>query len=187
MRKLFICLFLTFEIYCANAQTGVFKTYQDYLSGNIEKMNDDVNVKGTSLGLSYHFELPDGSDVKYKAKNFWGFLYKGYLFRSNGSYTAMLQDSGKVCYYISGEAGVKIIRTGKDYGVTIVGPYCFLSSGDFSTDLYSMPRNGFDQKGLRKFKNDFSQFEDLFECIGNFSNCENLSKCVQEFNIKKKK
>lgn len=182
-----IWLFLTSSVYFTNAQTGIYKTNGDYLSGNIEKMSDDLSVKGTSLGLSYHFKSINGSDIKYKPKNFWGFLYKGYLFRSDGSYTAMLQDSGKACYYINGEAGVNMLHTGKEYGISIVGTYCYLSSGDFSTDLYAMPRNGFDQKGLRKFKKDFTEFEDLFECIGNFSNCENLSGCVREFNSKKKK
>jgi hypothetical protein len=73
-------------------QTEVYKTYEDYVNGNMEKMKDQVKVKGISFGLSYHFKSVDGSDVKYKPKNFWGFLYKGYLFRSDGNYTAMLQD-----------------------------------------------------------------------------------------------
>jgi len=187
MRKLLSGVTMILISYFANGQTGVYKTYEDYMNGNIEKMEDQVKVKGTSLGLSYHFKSTDGSDIKYKPKNFWGFLYKGYLFRSDGSYTAMLQDSGKVCYYINGEAGVALITSGKNYGVTIVGPYCYLSSGGMNAELYPMPRNGFDQKGLKKFKKDFSEFEDLFECIGKFTNYEDLSKCVHEFNKSKRK
>jgi hypothetical protein len=36
-----------------------------------------------------------------------------------------------------------------------------------NAQLYPMPRNGFDQKGLKKFKKDFSEFEDLYNVEGN--------------------
>ena len=187
MKKLLISTSFLLAAFFSTAQTGVYKTYEDYASGNIEKMEDNVKVTGTSLGLSYHFTTVDGNKVKYKPKNFWGFIFKGNLFRSDGRYTAMLQDSGKVCYYISGEAGVHMLRTGKNYGVTIVGPYCYLSSGDMNACLYGMPRDGLDLAGLKNFKKDYSEFDLLFDCIGKFAYYEEIRKCVADFNKSNKK
>jgi hypothetical protein len=172
---------------CANAQTGVFKTYDDYLNGTMEKMEDDVKVTGTSFGLSYHFTTTDGNAVKYKPKHFWGFIFKGTLFRSDGHFTAMLQDTGKVWYYLNGEAGVAIIRNGTSSGVTIIGPYCYLSADGVNEPLYAMPNNGMENGKYKKFKTNYPQFELLYDCVGKYSNYQNLHTCVKSFNAGSKK
>lgn len=182
MIKTFLCAAMLCLSYFTYGQTGVFKTYEDYAAGQMEAMQDNVRSPGTSFGVIYVFTTMDGGNKKYKAKEIWGFVYKGHLFRSDGRDMAMLMDTGKVWYYLNGQASVGMLHSGKNYSVSVSGPPCHLSAPGINSEMYGMPLGPFDQKDFKKMKKDHPEFEEIYKCMGPFSTYETTRKCVKQFN-----
>ena len=75
--RVLLIIICILSLYFTKAQTGVFKTYEDYKSGKLEKMDDeDVKYSENSFGVVLKFTSLSGETIKYKPKELWGFLSK---------------------------------------------------------------------------------------------------------------
>ncbi len=185
-------LFLAIAMVCSSAiaQTTIYKTYEDFVNGKGEKMDDEyIKTFESSFGMALRFKNTEGEIVKYKPKELWGFTYKGVFFRSVGGELAMLQDSGTISYYLNGYAGIGMLKNpGQTVGHYLAGEsQCFLSVGDINAKIYKMALNPIQKRDYPKFKKDYPDFEDFYDCATNYYDYEIVRKCVQEFNNKQKK
>jgi hypothetical protein len=111
LKHLILLAFFLSSALLSVAQTKVFKTYEEYREGKGEEMETQYGdyTVGT-FGHVLKFKTKDGTLVKYKTDEIWGFLFQGKFFRSVGKKEiAMLMDTGKVNYYINGYAGMQSI------------------------------------------------------------------------------
>jgi hypothetical protein len=195
MRTILIFVSIFMASFFASGQTTVFKTYEDYLHGSGEKMdNEYADYSYGTASHSVKFKNIDGNIVKYKSNDIWGFLFQGKLFRSVGKYDiAMLVDTGRINFYTDGYLGMNVILHPNKKYITTEFPLqlysSYLSVGDMSTRVYRMP----DQikHDYNDFKADYPDFEDLYDCFhfkGNMSKYpEEVRECVKEFNSVKKR
>jgi hypothetical protein len=190
MKTIFYCVILTFICFNSYGQTKIYTKYEDFLNGIYEKMDEEyLSWHEGSLGNNLKFKNSYGDIVKYKVKEFWGFTYKEHFFRSVSGEIAMLIDTGKVFYWLNGFAGLDLIsRPNNKHGYFSEGEsQCYLSSGDINAKIYRMPVNPFVMRDWKSFKKDFSDYDDLLDCISfknpNWqNNYSMIQDCVKDFN-----
>lgn len=191
---IFSCLFLVSLL--TQAQTGIYKTYEDFLKGNLEKMDDDIKLSESSLGFTIKFTSPDGNKVKYSPKENWGFLFKGSLFRSDdrGDVVFVL-DTVKLCSYENGTGHLRMLMNDTKYGSFLQGYSSYLSL-DLKSKIYPMPflcdgcRNGngvASRKYYRDFMDEYPQFQSLYDCIDKTALYRLARPCIVEYHKSKKK
>ena len=165
-----------------NSQDKVFKTYQDYLNNAGVEIEEFVWAPETYNKVKVVFTKPGGGKVRYKAKQIWGFTYKGHLFRSTGRQFGMLYDTGKVCYYINAVAALSMLRNNSNEGVYMVNwSEYLLSVGGMGGKLYGMPAHNGLQKDFPALKKEHPELQELFDCLKRKWE-EQAQKCVQDYN-----
>ncbi len=125
--KYFFSLILLLAVLTGRSQTGYYITYDDYISGNLQNMRDIDDFAIGALPSRIFFINPEGKIQKVFGKNMWGFILKGNLFRCIGRDVAKVVDSGKVVYYESGVAHLKMILFNTDKAVFYDGWAFYMS------------------------------------------------------------
>jgi hypothetical protein len=183
----------------SNAQTYIYKTYEDYVKGTGEKMGDEVHFTVIAVmavkTVNIKFVTLAGDKVKYKPKEFWGFMYKGFLFRSdNKSNIASLIDSANICFYINGFARLNQINTESDAAGSTEG-YSYYLSNDINSPLCPLPVlcNGCREGAgvapggyYRKFKDEYPDHQSLYDCFDDSPMWEKIA-CITNYQKKEKK
>jgi hypothetical protein len=146
-------------------QTGIYTTYEDYVKGNLEKMSDEVKCSYPGFSIKYTFKTLDGKWIKKSGTDFWGFIYKGKLFRSEGKFAYMLVDTGKIWSYLNAEASITMINRNEKIATFSIGPAGCISVSGVNAKLYFMSKGPTNPGMFNEFKADFPKFEDLFNCI----------------------
>ena len=96
---------------------GYYKTFQDYKSGKLVKMDDGIGISYVLRRFFINFEN-GGKKVKVKCADMWGFVFKNQLFRIN--HTSLEDDictvvsMGKIVYYDNGWITISQL-TGKEF------------------------------------------------------------------------
>jgi hypothetical protein len=188
-KKIILLNFLAFSLSFSFAQTGLYKTYEDYKKGNLEKMDEIKQWVTANMNVSYvNFISPDGSIVKYKPKDYWGFVYQGNLFRSRGNHDyACLKDSGKIFYYENGHAWIGIIKHDTKNGTAPrLGndSYAYVSK-DIASDIYAFPASIMEKGPYKKFKSEYPEYEDLYDCLGGkalVGTIDEIRECIKNLN-----
>lgn len=175
------------------SQTGVYKTYEDYTNNRIEPMQDTIGFIEFSLGSTLKFLNPENTEVKYKPKEIWGFLFKGSLFRTDGNITLYVADTGKIFYFENGGAHIRMLRKDVNYAVTATGELAYLSN-ELNGKLYRMPEfaNGAtfvvgNRKQYNEFKRKYPDHEDFYDCLGNSVDYHEMRKCAKDYNARSRK
>ncbi|MBI3882656.1 MAG: hypothetical protein HY305_00070 [Sphingobacteriales bacterium] len=193
-KKIYIIIVLFFSTLFLKAQTGIYRTYEDFVKGNIEMMsNEDAGYTTSTFGVRIKFKKFDGHHLRIKPKKMWGFLYRGYLFRTDHrNDIVFVADSGKVCLYENGYAYMDFIyhRENK-YSSFVRVYYSYISSG-LDNRIYRMPfydgQNYMlsNRREYRKFIRRYPQYEKLYECIDQSVRYLKIRKCVVNYNLANK-
>ncbi len=190
MKNVLLSFLLLIVCFCTNAQTIVYKTYENFEKNEGEKMEEDFyKTREGTFGHSVKFKDANGKVTKYSPKDLWGFLYKGHLFRSVKGELAMLQDTGTINFWLNGFASLSLLAdsTRKQGYYFESESQCYLSSGDINAKLYRMPVSILVMRDWKEFKKDFPDYDDFVECTP-FSqphwsdNYIKIRECVKEFN-----
>ncbi len=107
--KIYFFALLFFTSYLGKSQTGYYITYDDYISNNLQIMKDVDDFEMGLLPMRIFFINQEGKIQKVSCKKMWGFKLRGNLFRSIDRDVAKVIDSGKVVYYESGVAHLRMI------------------------------------------------------------------------------
>ncbi len=189
MKKMILTSAVMLACLAISAQVKLYKTYEDFVNGKYESFSDeDIKWTQSPLGITLKFRNEQGKIVKYKTRDFWAFSYKEHFFRSVGGEFAMLQDTGKIYYYINGMPGIQIANDPiKNRGYFAEGnTYCFVSVDSINADIYKMPISPIDKRDYKSLKKDHPEFNELFDCImltkSVQSNYQIIRRCVKEFN-----
>jgi hypothetical protein len=194
LKKIYFLFAFAFTTQNLTAQTGIYKTYEDYKSGNIELIENVTNVwwKG-GFGRTVVFEIKDKKSKKYKLKEFWGFTYKNHLFRSMlAGYTELVcvLDSGKMILYTHGGAQLTLLKEGSNFGFIENGSAeCFLSL-DYSSEIFHTHWNSYSskiypkkfRKRYEQFVENYPQFQTMYDCIGDTYSFFLAKGCIMKFN-----
>ncbi len=183
MKPFIVILFSTILSLVANAQTGIYDTYEDFKKDNMRVMKDVARANYAMGKYTIVFEDNDGKDVKVKAKNIWGFKYNGHLFRTDHvGNIAMVVVQDDFVYYENGGAHLQMLRTKKNEGDFTSGYGCYLSK-DLGSGMTPLPGATISdaRKMYKNFKEDNPQYEELYECIGKRTNYEHVRKCVEQY------
>ncbi len=185
MKKLLFTSVLLFLSLIIFSQNGIYRTYEDYKKNNIEDIGEfKYNGKsGASAHLDYKVE---GKKKKFecKDKDFWGFMYEGYLFRNNhnfGGLAYLVVSEGDYIYYENGHFFISVIdalKKGKTKEIRArpIGYYHPISI-DLNSKFISTIKVWGQFKKLEK-KN--SRFTDLKTCFGRGPGQETIRDCIHK-------
>lgn len=189
MRKvvLFFAVVLIYSVCHAQNETVLYNTYDEFVKGAGDKMDDDwIRWTESTFGRSVKFNK-GGAKVKYQTGDFWGFIYHGQLFRCCGKELGMLLENGKITYWINGFAGLDMISRPDQPGSFAAGESeCFLSVGPGNAKMYRMPIAKHVRRDFEDFKKDYPQFAEVTDCmdIAGFSGIyASVQKCVHQYNL----
>ncbi len=185
MKITILILFISSICVSLHAQTKIFKSYEDYVSGTGETIDGNYTdwVSGT-FGSLIKITKSDGKIEKIHLKDFWGFTNQGYTFRKLGFELAMLMDTGKINYWYNGMGAVKLLSSppvNKLYGHPDDHSLCYLSVGDIGAPIYKMDFL-YGQKYFKTFKKAFPDFDDFYDCLEKPLLYNEVRKCVNTYN-----
>src|SRR5881394_2277658 len=108
MNKLLFTILLSLQFFMSRAQTGVYKTYEDFVSGHIIPMKKVDHIK-TPRAAKTMITFIDSADHKitFTGNQVWGCIIKGQLFRGETKAFIVVWDTGKICYYQNGIAKLR--------------------------------------------------------------------------------
>ena len=158
----------------------------------------DVNQSTTSAGTasftntSFKF-IKDGQKIKYKPNEIWGFLYKGQLFRCEGTTFYYVEENGKVILYVDGYAIYEQLKKDTKYA-TVYGKKIYSMSNDLNSTIYPMPF-GVSEKHkptlaqkvhYNDFKKRYPEHKVLYECIKDAKDIHTAQFCIEQYNERAK-
>lgn len=178
IKTIFISLILMIS-YTSHAQIEVYRTYEDFQRGISEQFETYSGAMRSGSKVTLRFQNKDGK-TNIKCKEVWGFRYKDALFRNDvevGQPTRVMI-SGNIIYYENGIAHMDMIRYNKKEVEFSLGSYCYLSK-DLNSKMIAVNREDINyEKNIKEFKQQFPEFEELFNCIEKYSIPEKVSSCV---------
>jgi hypothetical protein len=193
MFRIILTSCLLFLVFASKAQTGVYKTFEDYQKGNIISMDTITNFKSASLSSTkIIFRDSLGNKRVFTAKEMWGFIFEGHLFRCSNLEldVAAVIDTGKVCYYENGIMHLRSLMAHVSYGYFMMGEISCLSK--------SLDSKMYDSNS--KFFKEYPEFAFLKECfleikvqpklkavggsviVDNTEHLVEYRKCIRNFN-----
>lgn len=121
----------------------VFSSYRAYRDNNPSRTSPKLlgyNALGRGMAIDV---IKDGKQEKIPCAEMWGFLYKGFLFRTDNrtGQVAMLISQGKICYYENGAANIEMLKKGIKQSVTWLGYQCYFSE-DLDSEMAPTPTPG---------------------------------------------
>jgi len=147
----------------------VFKDYASYTANTGEHYDKMLGYTNGVIKVNLILQK-NGIETKIKCKEIWGFLYNGYLFRTDirTGQVAQLISKGKICYYENGIAHLKMIRDKTTHEEFSIGYYCYVSK-NLETKLAPFPSPDVQvsdaNKQLRKFKKENPEYNALFKTM----------------------
>lgn len=173
-----------------NAQTGYFKTYQDYLDNKMTEMKEKSIYFGhASEKLQIVFKDKDGKKVKMDGSEIWGFKFKGGLFRVGGLYHENFYkviSQGESIYYQNGPAHFEMLKYDKKEG-TKFGFYNALSN-DLNSDI--VPFDHHMKKKFKKLRAEYlakhPELKPVFDCMEEKAKKAQIdgTSCMEEYKKK---
>ena len=169
MKKIILLAFLITSGLISRAQTGYFKTYQDYTNNKITPMEEGSIYFGHLGGeLQIVFKDSKGKKIKKNGSDMWGFKYKDQLFRVGGLYHEnfyKVMSQNDAIYYQNGPAHFDMLKhdskTGKKFGF-----YNALSN-DLISDIvpfdHHMKRSF--KKERKKYLASHPELQPVFDCM----------------------
>ena len=160
MKKILLSLVLLLQFFTGNAQTGIYKTYEDYVSGNILPMKKVDNIKTPRLA-KMEITFLDSLDNKltFMGNQIWGCIINGLLFRQDGKGFNAVTVIGKVCFY---ENGVVHLRK-------VTGDKSLESLPEDNITRVSAGLNGKYFDTFKKFLKANPGYESLEDCLNNIT------------------
>ncbi|UTW66905.1 hypothetical protein KFE94_01970 [bacterium SCSIO 12643] len=180
-----ITLFFALSIFTVSANTviTVYKTYEDY-QNKIGEKYDKYDGYIHSLGKVKLYLYKNGVKTKVKCADIWGFTYNTELFRiyKKDAQPVRVINNGSIIYYENGVAHLEMLATNSKSAELYVGYYCFLSKG-INTPIIPMPGvwtiTGYAKKQVKKFRKEYPEYSDLFDCIDENYRYTKMRVCVQ--------
>jgi hypothetical protein len=175
------------------AQTGVYRTYDDYLNNKLEVMDRYKGHFDSFSRITYLFKKKGGGSVKIKCMDVWGCVVNGCLFRTNRItsqpvYVSMI--GKKTVYYQNGLAYLQICRDNSTTGEYSHGHLCYISkdlnSEIVDTDNTTEVLNKTLQDFLQNLANSNPEYKSLTDCIGKRKNCDGVLECIKTFEAQNK-
>ena len=167
MKKITLLILLLIAGICSYSQGQIFKTYEEYLNKTGEAYDEEsVKTSESSFGfMKIILKKADGNTVRYRPNDIWGFTFKGQLFRTTGRQFAMLRDTGKVCFYVSGLGAIDAFLSTNGWGTHMLSSSdCFLSVGDINAKLYGLPSENKFKKDLPALKKEHPELQSIIDC-----------------------
>jgi hypothetical protein len=181
------------------AQALIYKTYEDFRAGKPEVIDNIKKAwwQADSFGKQVVFEIEGEKKQKFKPKEFWGFTYKGKLFRSiyqdSQKDIACVADTGKIVLYFNGKASLQLLKEDANFGFMEPGSAeCYISVNlnseiigvhwNFNGEKKYAPRK---TKYFNKFKENNPEYQTLYDCIGETYYAHEAKNCIQKFNSSK--
>lgn len=186
MKKLIlIASFIVFSFY-ASAQTGYYKSYNDYLNNNLISISESISFGHLKGKLQIVYKDSTGKKTTLNGSDIWGFKYKNHLFRvgrmyHENFYKVIAQDSA--IYYQNGPAHFEMIKHNSNTG-TKFGFYNALSN-DLNSDIVP-----FDHHMKRSFKKQrkaylakHPELQPVFDCMAEKAKIAVIdgSECMAEY------
>jgi hypothetical protein len=171
---------------CSYGQGQVFKTYEEYLNKTGEAYDEgSISTAESDIGygnMKIIVKNANGSTVRYRPADIWGFTFKGHLFRTTERQFAMLKDTGKVCFYINGIGAIEALQREDGKGTYLLSESnCFLSVGGINTKLYGLPADNKFKKDLTALKKEHPELQSIIDCAKG-EPAGRVRGCVQAYN-----
>lgn len=184
LTKAFLFLLVTTVAGVAEAQVTIYRTPAEYQAGGGEDVGDFVDIVPV-MGQYNLSLLRDGEKHRVRCKDIWGFTYKGVLFRitEEGHLPVRLMTKGSLCYYENGFAHLVMIRDGTELESFDVGNRSYLSRHLEGEVVPAVFKEGDTRSSSARFRQAHSQFEPLFQCIGDRDDLEHTRQCVVDFEV----
>lgn len=166
----FVCSFLV------NAQTGIYRTYEDYINNKLEDVGELSNVVHVQGEFSILFKRND-EKIKVKCEEIWGFKYKNELFRVDHETQQpyYVYSIGKIIYYENGLAYLEMLRFNKDFAEIEWGGAYALSK-TMNSDMVIT------RQQWKKFLEGNPELKDILYCLNQESySIKNNRECVKKF------
>ncbi len=160
----------------------LYKTYEDYVSGNGEKM--DFYAGSGYMNTRTLIDFQKGSEViSVNSSKYWGFKIDDCFFRFDGYGTLIkLISTEKIVYWENGLANLEMCENGSTSAEMSVGYYCYFSA-TLDGKVTPLPRDKVDtaNKLWKKFEEEHPEHAKLFECIGDSLNYDIVRHCVARY------
>lgn len=160
----------------------LYKTYDDYISGNGEKM--DFYVASGYMNTRTLIDFQKGSEViSVNSSKYWGFQIDDCFFRFDEYGTLIkLISKEKIVYWENGVANLEMCESGAASGQFDSGYYCYFST-TVDGKVTPVPRDNVDtaNKLWKNFKDAHPEHATLFECIGNSIGYQTVRGCVASY------
>lgn len=185
MKKLLFTLSLLLVTFIANSQAQIiiFRTFEDFQNENGEEL-DSYRHTITSMGNVNMVFKKGRKKVKINTKEFWGLIYKDALFRidKKARQPVRLISVGDIMYYENGSAHLTMLKDNTNQGFFSKGSSCSVSKS-INSEIINIPKllSSSNEDPFNKFMKDNPDSSDLFECMKDDLEIQNVRKCVQEF------
>jgi hypothetical protein len=160
----------------------LYKTYEDYVSENGEKM--DFYAGWDYMGTRTSIDFKKGNElISVNASKYWGFKIDDCFFRFDEYGTLIkLVSNGKIVYWENGLANLEMCENGTTSAEVNIGYFCYLST-TLDGKVTPLPRDKMDtaNKPWKKFKEEHPEHAKLFECIGNSLDYDLVRGCVARY------
>ena len=182
-RHLLVTLLLCSLPEILSAQVILYRTFQDF-QANIGEVYDDHMIAKISF-IKVRLELKkNGKDTLVDPKEHWGFRFRDALFRIEGKYKQPVRviSAGKIIYYENGPANIQMIMNESSSATIRIGYLTYLSK-DLTSDIYPLPSSPVSdaKKWYKKFRKQYPEYQELYDCIDKSLSYEVNRKCISEF------
>ena len=192
MKNLKLIILITFILSSifSNAQVTVYRTFDEYKNGKGQEFDNLKNYKQIDAKIRLVLSK-NNIESAIICKDIWGFMYKNSLFRvdkDNSGYSlAMVVATGKLVYYENGLAHLRMLyhETNSSSYDSFDGYAAYISK-DLNSFMVPIEKASVYthhikvKKGIKKFKKEYPQFNDFFDCLRNY-NIETVRRCIAKF------
>lgn len=188
--KLAALIIFLFTSIISTSQVTIFKTYNDFKNRTGQVFDELTNYKQFDRKIKLILTKKN-VETTIACKDIWGFIYKDALFRidkDNGGHSpTRVIAKGKLVYYENGMAHLDMLwdDTSSSYYDGFDG-YATYISKDINSFMIPIEKSDIMthrikvRKGIKKFKNEYPQFNDFFKCLRNYR-IETVRRCIAEF------
>lgn len=166
----------------AQKEIVLYKTYDDYVSENGEKMDFYAGSGYMNTRTLIDFQK-EKEVISVNSSKYWGFKIDDCFFRFDEYGTLIkLISNENIVYWENGLASLEMCENGATSAEINVGYYCYFSA-TLDGKVTPLPRDKVDtaNKLWKKFKDDHPEHTKLFECIGESLNYSLVRNCVARY------
>lgn len=187
LAMLFLTACLSFSVFTSiTAQTGLYKTYDDYKNNKIETYSNIDYLHAKKL----QFQQGGQTVIEYKPEEVWGFVLQNKLFRCYQNDVFGVSIQGKVISYYYGFP-IIVAMNGRNYILDASEKPTpeVLVSNELNSDIYPTHFNAFNTNILKRYKKDYTAFteafpqhQQLYECLADTKSDEKFDECLLKYN-----